>query len=334
MKHLHFANPLGGLLLLVVLLALGWKLFRSRAGHASLTFSDTRIFRSIPPGLAVRLRHAPTALRVIGLLLLVVAFARPQSLFQEQEVLTEGIDIMLAVDVSGSMRTEDFRPKNRLIVAKDVVGHFVRGRPGNDLMGLVAFAANAYTQCPLTLDYGVLLDQLERTDFATREEDGTAIGMGLATATARLRDARGKSKVIILLTDGRNNRGQIDPQTGARLAQALGIKVYTIGVGKEGEAPYPIDDPLMGRRYIMVSADIDEDTLKQIAEATGGQYFRATDSRSLRAIFERIDRMERTEIRVRNYTRQTERFGMFLDAGALLIGLELLIGATFMKRIP
>jgi Ca-activated chloride channel family protein len=334
LKHLQFANPLGGLLLLVVLLALGWKLFRSRAGHASMTFSDTRIFRSIPPGLAVRLRHLPTALRVIGLLLLVVAFARPQSLFQEQEVLTEGIDIMLAVDVSGSMRTEDFRPKNRLIVAKDVVSQFVRGRPGNDLLGLVAFAANAYTRCPLTLDYGVLLDQLERTDFATREEDGTAIGMGLATATARLRDARGKSKVIILLTDGRNNRGQIDPQTSARLAQALGIKVYTIGVGKEGEAPYPIDDPLMGRRYIMVSADIDEDTLKQIADATGGQYFRATDSRSLKAIFERIDRMERTEIKVHNYTRQTERFAAFLYPGAILIGLELLIGATIMKRIP
>jgi len=333
MKHLHFANPLGGLLLLVVLLAIGWKLFRSRARHASLTFSDTRIFRSIPPGLAVRLRHAPTVLRVVGLLLLVVAFARPQSLFQEEEVLTEGIDIMLAVDVSGSMRTEDFRPKNRLLVAKEVVGQFVRGRR-NDLVGLVAFAANAYTRCPLTLDYGVLLDLLERTDFATREEDGTAIGMGLATATARLRDARGKSKVIILLTDGRNNRGQIDPQTSARLAQALGIKVYTIGVGKEGEAPYPIDDPLMGRRYIMVSADIDEDTLKQIAEATGGQYFRATDSRSLKAIFERIDRMERTEIKVRGYTRQTERFAAFLYPGAMLIGLELLIGATIMKRIP
>jgi Ca-activated chloride channel family protein len=328
----QFANPLGGILALLGFLALLWWLLRRRR-HASLTFSDTRPFRSIPPGPGVRLRHLPTALRLAGLALLIVAFARPQRLFREEEVLTEGIDIMIALDVSGSMRTEDFRPKNRLVVAKEVVGQFVRGRR-NDLIGLVAFAANAYTRCPLTLDYGVLLDLLERTEFATREEDGTAIGMGLATATARLKDAKGKSKVVILLTDGRNNRGQIDPLTSARLAQALGIKVYSIGVGKEGEAPYPIDDPLMGRRYIMVSADIDEDTLREVAGATRGQYFRATDARSLRSIFEQIDRMERTEIRVRGYTRQSERFALFLYPGALLIGLDLLLGATLLKRIP
>jgi Ca-activated chloride channel family protein len=240
---------------------------------------------------------------------------------------------MLALDVSGSMRTEDFRPKNRLVVAKDVVAQFVTGRR-NDRIGLVAFAASAYTRCPLTLDYGVLTNLLEATDFATREEDGTAIGMGLSTAAARLEKSAAKSKVIILLTDGRNNRGQIDPLTAARVAQALGIKVYTIGVGKEGEAPYPIDDPLMGRRYIMVTADIDEETLKGIAEATDGQYFRATDARSLKAIFERIDRMERTEMKVRGYTRKAERFALFLYPGALLIGLELLIGSVVLRRIP
>ena len=333
MSGFHFANPLGGLVLFLALAAIGWQLFRGRRRHASLTFSDTRPFRTIPPGPGVRLRHLPTLLRVVGLALLIVAFARPQTLFHEEEVLTEGIDILLALDVSGSMRTEDFRPKNRLIVAKEVVSQFVRGRR-NDLIGLVAFAANAYTRCPLTLDYGVLLDLLDRTDFATREEDGTAIGMGLSTAAARLQDSKGKSKVIVLLTDGRNNRGQIDPLTAARLAQALGIKVYTVGVGKEGEAPYPIDDPLMGRRYIMVSADIDEDTLKGIAEVTGGKFFRATDARSLKSIFEHIDRMERTEIRVRGYSRQTERFAAFLYPGAILIGLELLLGATLMRRIP
>ena len=333
MSGFHFANPLGGIVGLLALLALIWGLFRRRQRHASLAFSDTRPFRTIPPGRAVRFRHLPTALRLLGLLLLIVAFAEPQRRFHEEEVLTEGIDIMLALDVSGSMRTEDFRPKNRLVVAKDVVGQFVRGRR-NDLIGLVAFAANAYTRTPLTLDYGVLLDLLDRTEFATREEDGTAIGMGLATAVARLKDAKGKSKVVILLTDGRNNRGQIDPLTSARLAQALGIKVYSIGVGREGEAPYPIDDPLMGRRYIMVSADIDEDTLKEIASATGGQYFRATDAGSLKRIFEHIDRMERTEIRVRGYTRQSEQFALFLYPGALLIGLELLLGATIMNRVP
>jgi Ca-activated chloride channel family protein len=332
-KDLHFANPWGGIALAVVFAALLWRLALARGRHASLVFSDTRPFRALSPGPAVRLRYVPPVLRLAGLALLIVAFARPQTWFHEQEVLTEGIDILLAVDVSGSMRTEDFRPKNRLLVAKDVVGEFVRGRR-NDLIGLVAFAANAYTMCPLTLDYGVLLTQLDRTDFATRDEDGTALGLGLATAVARLEKAAGKSKVVVLLTDGRNNRGQIDPQTAARLAQSLGIKVYTIGVGKEGEAPYPIDDPLMGRRYIMVSADIDEEVLKDIADTTGGQYFRATDSQSLKWIFDRIDRMERTELKTRDYTHREERFGVFLDAGAALIGLELLLGATVLRRVP
>lgn len=333
MRDLHFGNPVGGAILAVLLVLLVWRVARARGRHASLVFSETRAFRVMPVGRGVRLRHVPTALRMLGLLLLVIAFARPQTWFSEEEVLTEGIDILLVLDVSGSMRTEDFRPKNRLVVAKDVVSQFVRGRR-NDVIGLVAFAAAAYTRCPLTLDYEVLLDQLGRTDFATREEDGTAIGLGLATGVARLEKATGKSKVIVLLTDGRNNRGQIDPVTASRLAASLGIKVYTIGVGKEGEAPYPIDDPLMGKRYIMVSADIDEDTLKQIAEATGGQYFRATDAGSLKWIFERIDALERTEIRVRGYTRKTERFAFFLYPGALCVALELLLGATFLRRLP
>ena len=230
MTTFRFASPYAGIALLVLLGFVVWRLARGRARRASLVFSMTSPFRLIPAGLAVRLRHVPPALRVIGLALLVVAFARPQTGRHEEEVLTEGIDIVLAVDISGSMRTEDFKPKNRLVVAKDVVAQFVRGRR-NDLMGLVVFAANAYTRCPLTLDYGVLLDLLSQVDIATREEDGTAIGMGLATAVSRLKDARGKSRVIILLTDGRNNRGQIDPLSGARLAQAMGIKVYTIGVG-------------------------------------------------------------------------------------------------------
>jgi Ca-activated chloride channel family protein len=332
MTGLHLANPWAGAAAAALLLFVGWRVLSARR-HASLVFSDTRIFRSLPPGLGVRLRHLPTALRLLGLALLALALARPQTWFHEEEVLTEGIDIVIALDVSGSMRTEDFRPKNRLLVAKDVVGKFIRGRR-NDLIGLVAFAANAYTRCPATLDYGILRDLLERTDFATREEDGTAIGMGLATAASRLKDVKGKSKVIILLTDGRNNRGQIDPLTGARLAQALGIKVYTIGIGKEGEAPYPIDDPLMGRRYIMVQADIDEEILKQIADATGGQYFRATDSESLKSIFDRIDRMEKSEIRVRGYDRHAEKFAGLLYPGALLIGLEILLGATLTRRIP
>lgn len=333
MTTFRFVDPWPALPLLLAVAILAVVLARGRRRPASLVFPGTEPFRRLPPGPAVRLRHLPLGLRVAGLALLVVAFARPQTGRHEEEVLTEGIDIVLGVDISGSMRTEDFRPKNRLEVAKDVVGRFVRGRR-NDLIGLVVFAANAYTKCPLTLDYGVLLDLLQQVDIAPREEDGTAIGMGLATAVSRLKDAKGKSKVIILLTDGRNNRGQIDPLSGARLAQALGIKVYTIGVGTEGEAPYPIDDPILGRRYINVQADIDEPTLQAIAEATSGQYFRATDARSLVTVFAKIDQMEKTEIKVRGYTRHTEEFPSFLYPGALLILAELVLAGTILRRIP
>jgi Ca-activated chloride channel homolog len=329
-----FAAPWAGVALLALVALLVVRLVRGRQRQrASLVFPLTAPFRAMPRPWAVRLRHLPMALRVLGLSLLVVAFARPQTGRHEEEALTEGIDIVLAVDISGSMRTEDFKPKNRLAVAKEVVGQFVRGRR-NDLIGLVVFAANAYTRCPLTLDYAVLQDLLAQVDIAPREEDGTAIGMGLATAVARLKDARGKSRVIILLTDGRNNRGQIDPQSGARLAQAMGIKVHTIGVGTEGEAPYPIDDPILGRRYINVQADIDEETLQQIAATTGGRYFRATDARALKEIFSVIDKMERTEIKVREYTRHTEQFAWFLYPGALLVLLELGLSSSLLRKVP
>ena len=327
------ANPWLGLSLLILLAGLAIWLYRRRDVRASLIFPGTGELRSFPRPAAVRLRHMPRFLRIAGLLLLVIALARPQTGHHEEEVLTEGINIVIAIDVSGSMRAEDFRPKNRLQVAKDVVTRFIRGRR-NDVIGLVGFAANAYTRCPLTLDYAVLLDLLDRVDIAPREEDGTAIGMGLATAVARLKDARGKSKVIVLLTDGRNNRGQIDPLGGARLAQALDIRIYTIGVGTEGDAPYPIDDPIAGRRYVDLPADIDEETLQQIAAATGGQYFRATDSKSLQIIFDRINEMETTEIRVRGYMRHTEKFAGFLYPGALLLALEILLAASVLRRIP
>jgi Ca-activated chloride channel homolog len=325
-------NPWGGALFLCLLALLVYWISRGRR-PASLVYSGIEPLRRIPPGPAVRLRHLPAVLRVTGLALLVVAFARPQTGRHEVENLTEGIDIVVALDDSGSMRAEDFKPNNRLDVAKAVVAKFVAGRR-NDVIGLVVFAANAYTRCPLTLDYGVLLDLLRQVDIAPREEDGTAIGMGLATAVARLKDAKGKSKVIVLLTDGANNRGQIDPMSGARLAQAFGIKVHTIGVGTEGEVPYPIDDPIMGKRYITVKAEIDEKSLQEIASVTGGQYFRATDTRSLQMIFATIDKMEKSEIRTRGYTRHTERFADFLYPGALLILCEFVLGGTILRRIP
>jgi Ca-activated chloride channel family protein len=328
----RFADP-WMLVLLVAVGLLAWDLVRGRRLPPTLIFPRTDPFRLMPKSLAIRLRHLPPALRIAALVLLVVALARPQTGQREEEALTEGIHIALALDISGSMRTEDFKPKNRLEVAKQVVADFVRGRR-NDLIGLVVFAGNAYTRCPLTLDYGVLLDQIASLNVAPREEDGTAIGMGLATAVARLKDVKAQSRVVVLVTDGRNNRGQIDPLSGARLAQALGIRVHTIGVGTEGEAPYPIDDPIQGRRYINVTADIDEETLQAIAAETGGQYFRATDARALKGIFERIDRMEKTEIKVRSWVRRTERFATALYPGALLILIELALGHTLLRRIP
>jgi Ca-activated chloride channel family protein len=329
----HWQNP-GWLFLLLVLPVLTalyvWSLKR---GKRSLRFPDVRIFARIQPAWTLRLRHAPFALRMLALSLLIVALARPQAGHTEEEVLTEGIDILLTLDNSGSMAAEDFKPKNRLHVAKETVAKFVRGRQ-NDRIGLVIFAEKSYTQCPLTLDYGVLQTLLDRVSLAPRSEDGTAIGMGLATSVNRLRQSRAKSRVIVLLTDGRNNRGSIDPATGAALAQALGIKIYTIGVGTKGEAPYPVDDPVFGRRYLYIPADIDEDSLKAIASATGGLYFRATDARSLESIFKRIDRMEKTEMKVKRYLRFTELFPAFLLPGAFLFLLEVGVSQTRLRQIP
>ncbi|MFQ5877130.1 MAG: VWA domain-containing protein [Acidobacteriota bacterium] len=333
MSLFRFASPWAGLGALILLGAIAVLLYRRRHRRPTLIYSGLAPFRSVPAGAAVRLRNLPPVLHLAGLLLLVVALARPQTGRHEEEILTEGIDIVVTVDISGSMRTEDFRPKNRLEVAKDLVGQFVRGRR-NDRIGLVIFAANAYTRCPLTLDYGVLLDLLGDVRIAPSDEDGTAIGMGLATAASRLKDSNGRSRVIVLLTDGRNTKGQIDPLGGARVAEALGIKVYTIGVGTEGPAPYPIEDPIMGKRYINVTADIDEETLQEIARVTGGRYFRATGAASLKRIFDVIDRMERTEIRVRGYPRHTELFPLFLQPGAILLAAGLVLSGTALRRIP
>jgi Ca-activated chloride channel family protein len=304
-----------------------------RRGRSSLRFSDLSMFARIRPALSLRFRHFPFALRVLCLTLLIVALARPQAGHTEEEVLTEGIDIILVLDNSGSMAAEDFKPKNRLHVAKETVALFVKGRQA-DRIGLVSFAEKSYTRCPLTLDYPVLDALLQEVELAPRTEDGTAIGMGLATAVNRLKESKAKSRVIVLLTDGRNNRGAIDPETGAALAQALGIKIYTIGVGTKGEAPYPIDDPVFGKRYVYLPADIDEDTLKGIAARTGGLYFRATDTKSLQEIFQQIDAMEKSQIKVKKYTRYKELFPFFLIPAALLFLTEVTLSESRLRRLP
>jgi len=248
-----------------------------------------------------------------------------------EEVITQGVDIVLALDVSSSMLAEDIKP-NRIDAAKQVAAEFVKGRK-NDRIGMVIFAAQGYTQCPLTIDYGILLGFLDQIKVGMIE-DGTAVGMGLAAAVNRLRTSEAKSKVIILLTDGRNNRGEIDPITAAQAAQAFDVRIYAIGAGTHGTALYPVKDPFFGKRYVPMKVDIDEETLRKIADMTKAKYFRATNRNRLEAIYEEIDEMEKTEIRVREYTRYSELFYYFVGVAVLLFLGEIGLAHTRFRKIP
>jgi Ca-activated chloride channel family protein len=268
----------------------------------------------------------------LALALALVALARPQQGLRQSETETRGVDIVLALDISPSMRAEDFRPKNRLFVAKETAREFIRQRD-HDRIGLVAFAATAFTQCPLTLDHAVLIELLDAIDFGMAE-DGTAIGMGLATAVARLKESRTPSKVVVLLSDGENNRGAIDPLTGAELARTLGIKVYTVLVGRGGVVPVPVDDPVFGRSIQMVRMDVDETTLREIASRTGGRYYRAQDPEALARIYSEIDRLERAPIRSIEFREYADLGPLLLAAAALLMLVHALSGATWAFRLP
>ena len=303
-----------------------------RKKRAAMTYSDITSFKQISSPLSVRLRFLLPALRLAALILMVIALARPQQGEAEEEILTHGVDIMLAVDVSGSMAAEDFKPYNRLDAAKEVVADFIRGRK-NDRIGMVTFAGKAFTKCPLTLDYGILLNFLEDVQLGSIE-DGTAIGMALATCVNRLKKSDAKSKIIILLTDGVNNSGEIQPLTGAQLAKALNIKIYTIGAGKKGYARYPYEDPVFGKRYIRAPVEIDEESLQDIAGITGGEYFRATDKSSLKKIYKQISRMEQSEIKVNKYVKYAEMFPLFLKIAFGLLVLEILLAETKYRTIP
>ena len=332
MSNWRFESPW---LLFGLLLVAGLVLFRvwlRRRSRRSLSFPDLRLLDGVRPSLASRLTELPFWLRISALVLLVLAFARPQAGSTHEEILTRGIDIVLAVDNSTSMAAEDFKPKNRLVVAKEAVSNFIQGRK-NDRIGLVVFAGRGYTRCPLTLDYEILNNLLDTVELATQDE-GTAMGMGLVTALNRLRDSDAKSRVIVLLTDGRNNRGEIDPSTAATLSETLGVRIYAIGVGTRGEAPYPIQDPFLGKRYVYLKADIDEETLTEIAQGTGGQYFRATDAESLTGIFERIDTLEKTDIKVRHYVRYAELFPWLLVPALLTLLGEVVLAGTRLRRVP
>jgi len=277
----------------------------------------------------------PLALRMIAISLLVLALARPQEGYKSTEILSVGVDIMLALDTSGSMRALDFikdeKRDTRLTMVKDVVSQFIDNRP-NDRMGMVVFGSDAYTQCPLTLDQGILKSFLSKLDIGMAG-DSTAIGSAIGIAVKRLKDLESKSKVIILLTDGRNNAGSLPPLQAAQTAKAFGIKIHTIAVGTHGEAPFLVNS-IFGQRYAYQQVDIDEDTLKKISDLTGGQYFRAADLESLKTIYKQIDEMEKSEVKVIDHSEYTELFHYFLIPGLMVLLLEILLSNTILRRIP
>ena len=330
MNGITFKNPEYFYLLLLLVPMLAWYLFRFRKSGASIRFSTTMGFGAITKSWKHYLRHFPIVLQMTGIALLVVALARPQSSSNWENVTTEGIDIVIAIDISSSMLAQDFQP-NRLEAAKDVATRFITGRP-NDKVGLVVFSGESFTQCPLTADHAVLIN-LFRDIESGMIEDGTAIGNGLATSVARLKESKAVSKVIILLTDGENNRGEIAPVTAAELAKTFGIRVYTIGVGTIGTAPYPVQTPF-GTQLRDVEVKIDEATLQKIADITEGQYFRATDNNSLVNIYNEIDQLEKSKMEVKQYSRKQEEYQRFAVFGGLLLLAGLFLKITLFRNIP
>jgi len=330
---LRFASPLMLSLLLPACVAAIYFARRRRRGDSRLTLPLAGMHVGIVVSPWVRIDRMLPWMRGLAMLLIVFSLARPQAGSTLQTTSTHGVDIVVALDVSGSMRAEDFKPDNRLEVARQTVQQFVAGRP-SDRLGLVIFASLATTRCPLTLDHAMLDDFLTQIDFAPPEEDGTALGMGLATAVNRLRDSDARSRVVVLVTDGENNAGQIGPDAAAEAARALDVKVYTIGVGSDGEVPFPINQGPFGVRYVMQEVTLDEELLREIADLTGGQYFRATDAEALRATFETIDALEKTEIESRVRVLYRELFHWMLFPAVGLLFLERFLLATRLRRIP
>ena len=325
---MRFAQPF---YLLLLLLVVPLVYFELRKRKSAIRFSDVSYFRKTGNRGKI-LRYIPIALNVVVLILMAFALARPQKGRVYEEIETSGVDIMLCLDISTSMRAEDFQPKNRLYVAKERAKEFVERRKG-DRIGLVIFAADALTQCPLTFDHTILRDLLDYVDFGILE-DGTAIGAGLATAVTRLKNSEAREKTIILLTDGVNNRGEIDPVSAAKIAQTFGIKVYCIGVGTKGMVPYPVDHPLYGRRYTQVEIDFDMNTLNEIASITGGHAFVASDAGALRTVYDEIDEMEPTTFKTTQHTVYAEKVGNLTLPAIMLLLVNLLFGFVFFRRLP
>ncbi|MBN1112841.1 MAG: VWA domain-containing protein [Bacteroidales bacterium] len=325
-----FANPEYFYIALVLVPMIVWYIFKNRTASAGIKLSSIKGFQQTKTSYKVIMRHSLFVLRCLAILSLVVAIARPQSDDSWDEKSTEGIDIMLALDISSSMLAQDFQP-NRIEAAKDIAVRFISGRE-EDRIGLAIFAAESFTQCPLTDDHATLINLFQEIESGILE-DGTAIGMGLSTAVNRLKESKAKSKVIILLTDGENNRGAIDPLTAAEIAKTFGIRVYTIGVGTIGQAPYPFQTPF-GIQLQPVEVKIDEPTLKQISEITDGAYFRATDNNKLIEVYKEIDKLEKTKIDVKHFSKVDERYLPFALLAGIILLLEILLRHTIFRRIP
>ncbi len=328
-KHISFAHPwFFGLLLLIPLIT-WWQLKKKKQDNPAVRLTTLSGISTTKPGLKVKLRPILFVLRMIGLTMLIIALARPQSSNVSESIDSEGIDIVLSIDVSGSMLAEDLKP-NRIEAAKKVAMNFVDRRP-TDRIGLVIFSGESFTQCPITIDHNVLKEQLSQIKSGVLV-DGTAIGMGLATGVDRLRNATGKSRVLILLTDGVNNTGLIDPSTALEIAKAYKVRVYTIGVGTKGEAAYPVQTPY-GMQKQMMPVQIDEDLLRKISKETGGAYYRATDNKSLSSIYDKIDNLEKTKVEINSYKQYAELFFPLAFIAVCCLTLELALRYSVFRTI-
>ena len=330
MNSIEFASPYFLYVLIIIPLLVVWYIFLGRKHQAYVKFTDTSFFDGLPRSWKVYVRHVLFALEMCALALLIVALARPQSSSKNQKINVEGIDIVLTMDISSSMLAQDLKP-DRLEAAKNVAADFVKGRPG-DRMGLVVFASETFTQVPLTTDHSMLLNMLKDMKCGMLE-DGTAIGDGLASSVSRLKDSEAISKVVILLTDGDNNAGSVDPATAAEMAKLFGIRVYTIGAGTRGTAPYPVQTPFGGIQYQQIPVNINEPLLQQIADETGGKYYRATSNEKLQQIYDEIDQLERSKIEINEFTRVHEEFLPLVIWSLVLLLLVFILRHTVLKSL-
>lgn len=329
-SDITFAYPIILWLLLLIPAIVYWYWKKQNKISPDFNFSSLQIFSRAPKTLKEKLANIPAWLRILSIAFFIIAAARPQSFSSRENIYTEGIDIAMLLDISGSMLAEDFKP-NRVEAAKKVIDEFIAGRT-NDKIGLVIFSGESFTQCPLTVDYNVLRNLLKEIHTGMIE-DGTAIGNAIANGVNRLKDSKSKSKVMILLTDGVNNRGEIDPLTAAQIAQKFGIRIYAVGVGSTTDAPYPFQTPF-GIRYQTIPVEIDENVLNQIANITGGKYFRATDNRKLVQIYEEIDRLEKTRAEVTSYRNAKELFYSWAFVGLFFLLADVGLSRTYLRRLP